>query len=220
MLANAGGLGAGAVIIPVYIFIYDFAPTDSIPLSKITIFAGAIASVMLTACQRRADDKNKLIINYEMAAAIVPLLLIGTMVGVLASKTLPPVAITGCLCLYLVYSTYKMCQKAIEITKKENAARAEENSAKELVESASDLNETTLEDTAKKQFLSNEPEIERKDLKVNQKGEPKTVNIAEKDTDLDVLDRGLYDIKDVTCCEHLKNQLPNLGLLLLSFMVV
>ena len=31
MFANAGGLGAGAVIIPVYIFIYGFAPTDSIP---------------------------------------------------------------------------------------------------------------------------------------------------------------------------------------------
>lgn len=31
MFANAGGLGAGAVIIPIYIFIYGFAPTDSIP---------------------------------------------------------------------------------------------------------------------------------------------------------------------------------------------
>ena len=31
MFANAGGLGAGAVIIPIYIFVYGFAPTDSIP---------------------------------------------------------------------------------------------------------------------------------------------------------------------------------------------
>jgi len=59
MFANAGGLGAGAVIIPVYIFIYGFATTDSIPLSKITIFAGAIASVMFMVNQRREDNPNK-----------------------------------------------------------------------------------------------------------------------------------------------------------------
>jgi len=59
MFANAGGLGAGAVIIPVYIFVYGFSPTDSIPLSKITIFAGAIASVMFMWNSRNDKEKNK-----------------------------------------------------------------------------------------------------------------------------------------------------------------
>lgn len=48
MFANAGGLGAGAVIIPIYVFVYGFAVTDSIPLSKITIFAGAVSNIFFT----------------------------------------------------------------------------------------------------------------------------------------------------------------------------
>lgn len=73
MFANAGGLGAGAVIIPVYIFIYGFAPTDSIPLSKITIFAGAIATMLFGWNERLPSDKNKFLIQYEMASTMIPL---------------------------------------------------------------------------------------------------------------------------------------------------
>ena len=127
MFANAGGLGAGAVIIPVYIFVYGFAPTDSIPLSKITIFAGAIASVLFGWSQRRDNDKNKFLISYEMAAAMIPLLLCGTMIGVLASKFLPPSVVTALLVAYLLYSTWKMFAKAVQTTKKENAQRAMAN---------------------------------------------------------------------------------------------
>lgn len=124
MFANAGGLGAGAVIIPIYIFIYGFAPTDSIPLSKITIFAGAIANVLFMWNERKEGLRNNFLISYEMAAAMIPLLLCGTMIGVLLSKFLPPAVVTGCLVLYLVYSTWKMFEKARQITKKENTERA------------------------------------------------------------------------------------------------
>jgi len=41
-----------------------------------------------------------------------------------------------------------------------------------------------------------------------------------KDTDHNVLDKELYDQKETTCCQHFKKQLPNLGLLLLSFTIV
>lgn len=222
-LANAGGLGAGAVIIPVYIFIYDFAPTDSIPLSKITIFAGAIASVMLSACSRREDDKNSLLINYEMATTMIPLLLIGTMIGVLLSKILPPVAITGCLCLYLFFSTYKMCTKAIEITKKENAKRRLVAENAELMNSPTKpLDDSTLNDqSAKKEFLSKEEsDVVQGDGMITSNEELQTQAYDVKTTDIDTLSKSLYHAKEVTCCQHLKKQLPNLGLLLLSFMVV
>lgn len=222
-LANAGGLGAGAVIIPVYIFIYDFAPTDSIPLSKITIFAGAIASVMLSACSRRDDDKNSLLINYEMATTMIPLLLIGTMIGVLLSKILPPVAITGCLCLYLIYSTYKMCVKAIEVTKKENAKRRLVAENAELMSGEQKaLDDTTMNDqSAKKEFLADEKSdvVQGEDTHASN-DELQTQAYVVKSTDIEKLEEGLYEAKEITCCQHLKKQLPNLGLLLLAFTIV
>lgn len=122
MFANAGGLGAGAVIIPVYVFIYGFYVTDSIPLSKITIFAGAISNIMFIWNDRRPQMKSRFLISYEMAATMIPLLLCGTMIGVYLSKLLPALVITVCLCLYLFYSVYKMFHKAMELTRKENAA--------------------------------------------------------------------------------------------------
>lgn len=82
MFANAGGLGAGAVIIPIYMFIYGFAPTDSIPLSKITIFAGAITNVLFIWNSRLPNNPNAFLIGYEMSSAMIPLLLCGTMIGV------------------------------------------------------------------------------------------------------------------------------------------
>src|SRR3990167_5936396 len=78
MVANAGGLGAGAVIIPVYMFMYDFSATDSIPLSKITICAGAIVNFMLSWNERDRRNVNSFLINYNMGSVIVPLLLAGT----------------------------------------------------------------------------------------------------------------------------------------------
>ena len=131
MFANAGGLGAGAVIIPVYVFVYGFAVTDSIPLSKITIFAGAISNILFIWNDRLATDKNRFLISYEMAATMIPLLLCGTMIGVLLSKIFPPVLITCLLVMYLLYSTYKMYFKGMQLTKKENADRAKAQSQKD-----------------------------------------------------------------------------------------
>jgi len=176
---------------------------------------------MLSACQKREDEKNRLLINYEMAATIVPLLLIGTMIGVLLSKILPPVAITGCLCLYLIYSTYKMCTKAMETTRKENAKR---KAIADLEASPkAPLGEYAKNDSsAKKEFLSEERGGGEAQPESNQDlvtADNTQVNVF-KDTDVDVLDRGLYDAKETTCCQHFKKQLPNLGLLILSFVIV
>ena len=74
--------------------------------------------------QRRDNEKNKFLISYEMAAAMIPLLLCGTMIGVLLSKFLPPSVVTALLVMYLIYSTWKMFAKAVQTTKKENAERA------------------------------------------------------------------------------------------------
>jgi uncharacterized membrane protein YfcA len=110
-VANAGGLGAGAVIIPVYMFVYNFVATDSVPMSKITIFAGAVVNFFMSWNDRHPKNHNRFQINYNMAAVIVPLLLAGTQVGVYLTKLVPPALITFSLTLYLMYSVVKMYQK-------------------------------------------------------------------------------------------------------------
>lgn len=126
MVANAGGLGAGAVIIPVYMFMYDFSATDSIPLSKITICAGAIVNFLLSWKERDRRNQNRFLINYNMGAVIVPLLLGGTQIGVSLSRFLPPAIIVMGLVAYLFFSVKKMYERGVKEYKKEQAERLEE----------------------------------------------------------------------------------------------
>lgn len=112
MFANAGGLGAGAVMIPVYMIFYSFSATDSVPLSKITIFAGAIVNLILSWNTRHHKDPNRFLTNYNQAAVIIPLLLAGTQIGVILSKLFPPIAIIGGLVYFLQKTSVSMYKRA------------------------------------------------------------------------------------------------------------
>ena len=46
-LTNAGGIGGGALLIPVYVFVFNFTIDNAIPLSKLTIFSGALTNILL-----------------------------------------------------------------------------------------------------------------------------------------------------------------------------
>ena len=118
-IANAAGLGAGPVLVPVYMFLYGFVATDSIPLSKIAIFSGAVVNLIVNWKSKHPTIKNMLLINYGLATIMVPWLLAGTMLGVLMSKFLPVGVIMAGLITYLYASIYKIFMKALRVTRKE-----------------------------------------------------------------------------------------------------
>lgn len=51
-LANAGGLGGGPIFIPIIIFFFDYVTAEAIPMSKATIFAGALVNSILIVTRR------------------------------------------------------------------------------------------------------------------------------------------------------------------------
>jgi len=72
-------------------FLFNYTTPESIPLSKATILAGAIMNIVLIINRRRKDVKDTLMIDYGLAGATIPLLLGGTMIGVMLTKMLPPI---------------------------------------------------------------------------------------------------------------------------------
>lgn len=110
-VANAGGLGGGAVIVPVYIFVFDHVTAESIPMSKATILAGALMNVFLIARKKHPYLKNEYLVDYGLAGSMIPLLLGGTMIGVMLTKLLPPIFVVVLLSAYLFKSTTKMRNK-------------------------------------------------------------------------------------------------------------
>lgn len=148
-LANAGGIGGGAIIIPIYTFIFNFTVGDSIPLSKATILSGALVNLILSYNNRLIGDKNKLAINYKLAGFIVPLILGGTMLGILFTKFLPSVLIFSVLIIYLFSSVYKIFRKARELDAKEEMLKKEINKKKQLEELENFKNDEVIDKNIK-----------------------------------------------------------------------
>lgn len=120
MVTNAAGIGGGAIMVPVFIYMFDFASIESIPLSKITMLAGAIANLVLTYHQRVPNKPGYLLIDLAAAAAFTPLMLAGTQIGVLLQKWLPPALVMACLTALVIYTLIRMFRSAVNAFEKES----------------------------------------------------------------------------------------------------
>lgn len=118
-LSNAGGIGGGGLLIPILLVLLKFYTHEAIPISKLMIFTGALTSFCLGFRQRH-PNRNSITIDYNIPLLLVPLLLLGTMVGVTLNKVCPPILILVSLTLVLIINTVKTLKKGKELYKKEN----------------------------------------------------------------------------------------------------
>jgi uncharacterized membrane protein YfcA len=118
-LSNAGGVGGGGLVIPILLLMFKFYTHEAIPISKLTIFTGALTSFLLGLKQVHPYRKA-ITIDYNIPYLIVPMLLFGTMVGISLNKVMPPFIILVALTLVLVLNTIKTLSKARSLQNKEN----------------------------------------------------------------------------------------------------
>ena len=119
LITNSGGVGAGTVVIPAYTAFFNFVSSDAIHLSRITIFAGAFVNFIINWKKRDSNEKDRLLIDYNMASVMIPLHLAGAECGVLFGKFLPPVIVTIILFLLLIVSIIKTYQRGKNEIRKE-----------------------------------------------------------------------------------------------------
>lgn len=223
MVANAGGLGAGAVIIPVYMFMYGFVATDSIPLSKITIFAGAIVNIIFTWNHRHFADKNKHLINYNLGTIMIPLLLGGTMIGVMISKLLPGLIITIGLICYLALSIFKLYEKGMNAHKLELRDKLIQNNGTELQDSEKNHAKQTQRELVIESDRSqqNNQSLEEEDDRGDSLGDRQ--NSEEFDSSIVVMKLGIESSTqedNLTTYGLAKQQFGNWGLMILAYIVI
>ena len=127
-LSNAGGVGGGGLVIPILLLMFKFYTHEAIPISKLTIFTGALTSFIISFGQLHPGRKA-ISVDYNIPYLIVPMLLFGTMVGISLNKVMPPWIILISLTLLLFLNTYKTLTKAKSLRKKEIE---EENAQKQV----------------------------------------------------------------------------------------
>lgn len=113
-IANAGGIGGGVILAALFLFIFGFSISDSVPMSIVAIFAGAVMNYVIIANERHEYDQNSLRIDYQLLSKMVPTLIAGTVIGVMANKLLPPVVILALLIYFLldkIFDIYRSIKK-------------------------------------------------------------------------------------------------------------
>mmetsp|Transcript_53696 Transcript_53696/g.112039 ORF Transcript_53696/g.112039 Transcript_53696/m.112039 type:complete len:573 (-) Transcript_53696:79-1797(-) len=124
MLAAPAGVGGGGILVPMYLAIGHFSPHYGIPLSKATIFGGAVANNFFNV-QRKHPQADRPLVDYKTVMLMEPVLLIGSIVGVFFNALSPSWLITILIVLTLLYTTWKTGIKAYETYLKEEASQRE-----------------------------------------------------------------------------------------------
>lgn len=128
-LANNGGVGGGGLIIPVCIGMFGFNTIHSIALSNFIIFVGALVRYLGFSIKQNHPDKAATVVDYNMCSVMLPLVLVGSFIGVILANILPEAVLTIIMALLLVYLTYDSLSKAIGLWKKETISLAKEAAA-------------------------------------------------------------------------------------------
>lgn len=112
LISNSGGVGAGTVIFSVITVFLSFASKDAVHLSRIYTFAGSLVNFLINWKRRDPNNKDRFIINYNIAAVMIPLHLAGAEVGVMMGRWLPSIVVTGLLLGCLVMAALLTYRRA------------------------------------------------------------------------------------------------------------
>merc|ERR1719502_687674 len=90
-LCAAAGIGGGGIIVSVLMNFGELSPHDAVLLSKAIVFFGSVCSLILNLGKRSLSSKDQdttetapePLINWHIAKIIVPMALVGTLLGVM-----------------------------------------------------------------------------------------------------------------------------------------
>ncbi len=104
MLSNAGGVGGGAVLVPITMLFFDFGIKEAVPISTALVFISALVRFIGNMPERHPKNNNKTVVDYELVNLAVPALFVGSLAGVVIVSTLPDMFVLVMLCLVLLYA--------------------------------------------------------------------------------------------------------------------
>ena len=121
LLANAAGLGGGGLLIPFMMIFLDISIFECVPLANVF---GLIASGMRFIINYKQKHPSpvkakdgKLSLDYEIVMLTMPMLYLGTLIGVQIGTLLSETVLAICLCCVMFFVTYKTTIKAYTLIK-------------------------------------------------------------------------------------------------------
>jgi uncharacterized membrane protein YfcA len=120
---NCAGIGGGGTMVPNIRIIFNFGVKDAIALSNATIAVAALMRYLVNFRKNhplKFDTLGKpagLIVDYNITLIMMPMLIVGSAVGVVVNYILPEPAIISVLIVSLVYIVITTAIKLVKMIK-------------------------------------------------------------------------------------------------------
>ena len=122
--ANLSGTTSGGLVVPLTISFMSFDVRNAIALSNSSIFvASAIRLVSIFNESHPKKNGTGLLVDHNIVVLSLPLIVMGTVVGVLANIVLPTVIIIGVYVVGCVCLSFSMYCKATKMHAEEDELR-------------------------------------------------------------------------------------------------
>lgn len=141
-LSTLGGIGGGGAVVPFTMTFFGFTTKEAISISGLTIFFCAVVKFVFHINDKH-PEKDAVIIDYGLASIMLPAVMMGSMVGVIANYAFPPLVLQTSLTVLLMFLTYQAGSKCLQIYRKENitfaAIKKKQEQERELKEAKQPL---------------------------------------------------------------------------------
>ena len=103
-ISTVGGIGGGGIVIPFCMTFFGFSTKGAIALSGFTIFTCSVARFLFNINEKH-PEKDAVQIDYGLATIMLPIVMMGSMIGVLANIILPSMLLQIFLTALLILLT-------------------------------------------------------------------------------------------------------------------
>ena len=97
IVAAGGGLGGGGIFVPVFILVINLGTTSAAALSQATIFGGSIVNLVMNFNEHHPLRQHRPLPDLATILIFEPMLLGGTIIGVILNVIFPDPIILACL---------------------------------------------------------------------------------------------------------------------------
>lgn len=122
LVSNVAGIGGGGIAIPLAIYFFDLDFKKAIAVSSFSIMMTTIARFLFNFNERHPEKPNCTSIDYNMATVMMPLNLVGSLIGAYVFQTFPDLYIMIILTLLLIILAFESTKKFFIMRKKEREA--------------------------------------------------------------------------------------------------
>jgi hypothetical protein len=127
LLSKVGGIGGGGIAIPLAMYFFNLSYKPAIAISSFAIMVASLARFFFNWNERNPDKPTCSSIDYGMTIVMMPLTLVGSLIGAYFYKAFPDLILLAILTILLTILCWDSVKKFITMRKKEDEIEKKKN---------------------------------------------------------------------------------------------